>query len=66
MDGSNPVNLTNNSATDQVPAWSRDSNWIAFITDRDANQEIYIMRDNGSEVYNVTINPAADIVPAFQ
>jgi Tol biopolymer transport system component len=36
-DGSNPINLTNNPATDNEPAYSPDGNKIVFESNRDGN-----------------------------
>ena len=43
-DGSNPVNLTNNSASDITPAWSPDGKKIAFAR----NETIWVMNSDGS------------------
>ena len=42
-DGSNLTNLTNNSAADNRPSWSPDGTKIVFGTNRDGNDEIYVM-----------------------
>lgn len=57
--------LTFNSATDRVPRFSRDGEWIAFSSDRDGNLEIYVMRKDGSDVRRITHDPARDDVPVF-
>jgi Tol biopolymer transport system component len=36
--------LTFNAATDRMPRFSSDGEWIAFSSDRDGNLEIYVMR----------------------
>ncbi|MFN2505618.1 MAG: TolB family protein, partial [Acidimicrobiales bacterium] len=46
-DGSNQVNLTNNTATEFEPAWSADGTKIVFVSNRDANNEIYTMNSDG-------------------
>ena len=48
VDGSNPVNLTNNEAEDVSPAWSPDGTKIAFVSTRDSQQDIYVMDADGS------------------
>ncbi len=38
---------------------------IAFVADRDGNDEIYLMRVGGSELVNLTNHPSADVDPAW-
>ena len=64
-DGSNPTNLTNNSAGDHVPAWSPDGSQIAFYSDRDSNYEVFVMEADGSNPTNRTNNSAADVDPGW-
>ena len=62
-DGSNQVNLTNNTAFDSEPAWSPDGSKIAFVSvvsERDGNIEIYVMDADGSNQVNLTNNVASD------
>ena len=64
-DGSNQINITNNSAYDSVPCFSPDGTKIAFVSLRDGNAEIYIMNADGSNQTRLTNNPAWDSVPCF-
>jgi Tol biopolymer transport system component len=66
LDGSNPVNLTANPASDLHPAWSADGEWFAFTTDRTGNQEVFVLPAAGGEALNLTNNPAADQGPAWR
>ena len=59
-DGSGVRRLTNNSADDWHPAWSPDGARIAFVSDRDGNDEIYVMNADGSGVRRLTNNSAND------
>lgn len=59
-DGSNLINVTNNSAADFMPVWSPDGNKIAFTSKRDSDDEIYIMDNGGSNLIKLTNNPASD------
>jgi hypothetical protein len=58
--GSSPVNLTGNAGVDTDSSWSPEGSFVAFTSDRDGHQEIYLMGPNGSGQAPVTINPAAD------
>ena len=42
-DGSQPTRLTRNDAGDISAAWSPDGTQIAFASNRDGNDEIYVM-----------------------
>jgi PKD repeat protein len=42
-DGNSPVNVTNNPANDNQPAWSPDGTRIVFSSDRDGDRNIYIV-----------------------
>ena len=64
-DGSNVVQLTNNTADDYSPQWSPDGNKIAFISYRDGDAEIYIMNADGSNVVKLTDNTAFDDTPSW-
>lgn len=47
--GDNPNNLTNSSSLENHPTWSPDSDEIAFISDKDGDNQIFIMKANGSD-----------------
>src|SRR5678815_2886330 len=47
------------------PDWSYDNQWIAFVSDRDKNEEIYLMKTNGSDLKRITNNGNRDIHPYF-
>jgi TolB protein len=67
-DGGNLINLTKFPGADDVqPDWFEGklilfatSQSIAFSTNRDGNQEIYIMEANGANQTNLTNNPSSD------
>ncbi|MBT8397525.1 MAG: PD40 domain-containing protein, partial [Gemmatimonadetes bacterium] len=54
--------LTSHPARDFLPAWSPDGSKIAFTTDRDGNEEVYVMNADGSNPVNLTNNSASDVV----
>jgi len=64
-DGSNPVRLTNNVASDAFPAWSPDGSKIVFVSTRDGNEEIYVMDADGSNPVRLTNNTAQDRHPVW-
>lgn len=49
------------SGTD--PAWSPDGKRIAFVSTRDGDAEIYVMRADGSGERSLTNNAVTDIQP---
>jgi Tol biopolymer transport system component len=64
-DGSNQVNLTNNSSLDGFSAWSPDGSQIAFLSNRDGNREIYVMNADGSNQVNLTNHSDVDVSPSW-
>jgi len=47
-DGTNIRQLTNHPLNDYTPRWSPDAQVLAFGTNRDGNNEIYLMNIDGS------------------
>ena len=64
-DGTQPQQLTSDSADDMSPSWSVDGKRIAFVSDRDGNREIYTMKADGTEQVNFTHHGAEDWTPAW-
>jgi len=48
-----------------LPEKSYERGKIAFVSDRDGNREIYIMNSDGSDLKNLTNNPANDFGPKW-
>lgn len=68
LQGTNEVmskRLTTNPATDFDPTWSPDGAHIAFRSQRDGNDEIYVMNVDGSCQTNLTNDPPNDWSPAW-
>jgi TolB protein len=59
------IRLTDTPGDDGQMAWSPDSQWIAFISERDGNPELYRMRPDGSEVTRLTFNAVIDTNPTW-
>jgi TolB protein len=48
-----------------LPAWSPDGTKIAFMTNRDGNQEIYVMDAGGGNLRRITRHPLIDSTPTW-
>ena len=59
-DGTGQTRLTNNTAGDLSPVWKPDGSQIGFISNRNGNDEIYLMGPDGSNQTNLTQNQADD------
>jgi len=65
-DGSGAVNLTPNTpGNDGFADFSGDGSRIVFRSGRTGNFDIFVMNSDGTNVRNVTDNPAYDSFPAF-
>jgi len=62
-DGSGQTRLTNNPGVDARPSWSKEGDWITFMSTRDGNQEIYLMNGDGSNPTRLTNNTVVDDFP---
>jgi Tol biopolymer transport system component len=49
-DGQNLRQLTNDKASDQLPAWSPDGRYLAFNSDREGQWAVYIMEADGTNL----------------
>jgi hypothetical protein len=64
-DGTNKTRLTSNSADNSGPAWSSDGREICFVSNRDGNDEIYMMNSDGTNQTRLTYNNASDWSPSI-
>jgi TolB protein len=66
MDGKDkPVNITNSAGNDLQPNVSKNGNFVAFVSDRDGNYEIYKMQIDGREQTRISYDDGDDIFPHF-
>jgi Tol biopolymer transport system component len=64
IDGTHLTRLTQ-SGTNLAPCFSPDGNWIVFASYMDGELDLYIMRNDGSEVTQITNNPYSDFQPRW-
>ena len=64
-DGSVLAELTDNSRTDDQPAWSPDGTRIAFRSDRTDDVELFVMDADGENVEQLTDSPGEDWTPTW-
>lgn len=55
-DGSDLINITNDSSNNSDPSWSPDGSKIAFVSTRTGNAELFVMDVDGTNVAQVTEN----------
>jgi TolB protein len=66
MPTANQTQLTNHRAFDGFPAWSPDGQRIMFISERDGNDEIYVLDTEDFSIQRLTENQERDIAAAWQ
>ncbi|WJG07892.1 hypothetical protein [Aliiglaciecola sp. LCG003] len=64
-DGSDTVQLTTDDTNNMSPKISPDGSQIAYLSDRDGKQEVYIMDINGSNQKRLTFNRIEEWNPAW-
>ena len=65
-DGQNVTRLTDSPSQDRSPTWSPDGLRIAFTSDRDGDDEVYIMNADGTGPVRLTTSAAPDVLDAWQ
>ena len=57
--------LSPDPARDMYPTWSPDGSRLAFVSDREGNEEIYLVSHDGRDLVNLTNNPGSDFNPVW-
>ena len=57
-DGEEPVRLTRHTGVDNRPRWAPDGTWLAFLSDRGEETQVYGIRPDGGEAWPVTDSKA--------
>jgi len=55
--------LTNNTWDSEDPAWSPGGSIIVFTSEESGNRDLYIANLDGTDVMQITFNPADDLRP---
>jgi Tol biopolymer transport system component len=63
--GSKPRQITRGRADDSEPSWSPDGSLIAFSSNRDGDNEIWVVRPDGGGLRQLTKNGFRDVAPAW-
>jgi TolB protein len=59
------VNLTNGRGNSYIARYSPDGRLIAFWSNRDGNEDVYVMNADGTNVRRLTNHPASDSSPTW-
>ena len=63
--GQNVRRITVNRARDVYPRFSPDGQWIVYVSGHDGDDEIYLVRIDGTHQMKLTNNTAQDRFPAW-
>lgn len=63
--GGEPQRLTNGGARDWFPAWSPDGRYLAYASDRNGSEDVYLYDTRDATTVQVTDHPADDTRPIW-
>jgi|GEM_PF-2956898 len=64
IEGGEPTRLTSTAALNNMPSWCPSGEQIVFTSDREGNENIYIMNADGSGQTRLTDDPGEDTSPS--
>lgn len=64
-DGSDSRNLTDDGATEMMPAWSPDGKQVVYVSDKDGEQNVYLMDIASGSVTRLSNHEVGDINPVW-
>ncbi len=59
------VNVTRHAGYDDLPVWSPDGAWLAFVSHRDGNMEVYVLDLSSGAQWNISRHTHRDYAPAW-
>ncbi len=65
-DGTGLTALTNSASVNAGPVYSPDGTKITFFSNRDGNDEVYVMNADGSGQTRLTVSTGTDVRPDWQ
>ena len=63
IEGGEPTRLTSTAALNNMPSWCPSGEQIVFTSDRDGNENVYIMSADGATQTRLTDDPGEDTTP---
>lgn len=60
-----PQRITSNPYTDTAAEWSPDGRWLAFVSDRAAGSNLYLVRADGRDLHPVLLTPTYEGDPSW-
>jgi Tol biopolymer transport system component/C-terminal processing protease CtpA/Prc len=63
--GGRATRLTTQASYESVPLWSPDGKWIAFASDRNGSQDVFIMSSDGGKATRLTTYSGAEVPESF-
>lgn len=59
------TSVINDGNNNNFPDWSLDNNWIAYVSDKGGDEEIYMAHSDGRDIRRITNDKGRDIHPYF-